>query len=313
MKKISVAALHREPTPSAAVTPNPPARAREVVPSFHVKVKEPNVFSGKAAYCNSFFSQLFLVYTSDPARFETDRSKIIYAISYMSGVAFQYMEPYLQKVYTDDPPVIMNDFKVFKDTITLAFGDNHPILNAEASIRSLKQTGPVATYVSEFRRLSMQLKWNDEAFISQFKINLKEFIIKELARRGTEHATLNALINEAIQVDNLFYSVNKMHNGLHHNNSNNHQKHSHNNNQYKNHHKNFRSKIQQPVRYNNNMNQHASSSNSNAPTPMELGAVNQHKPLTQADKKFRKANGFCFYCGSKDHVLRNCNRKKPGA
>ncbi|CEP14544.1 hypothetical protein [Parasitella parasitica] len=97
-----VAALHREPTPSAPVTPNPPASAREVVPSFNVKIKEPNVFSGKTAYCNSFFSQLFLVYTSDPARFETDRSKIIYAISYMSGVAFQYMEPYLQQVYSDD-------------------------------------------------------------------------------------------------------------------------------------------------------------------------------------------------------------------
>ncbi|EPB88918.1 hypothetical protein HMPREF1544_04308 [Mucor circinelloides 1006PhL] len=61
------------------------------------------------------------------------------------------------------------------------------------------------------------------------------------------------------------------------------------------------------------MNQHhaSSSGNNNAPTPMELGAVNQHKQLPQADKDFRKAKGLCLYCGSKDHILRNCNRKKP--
>ncbi|EPB80948.1 hypothetical protein HMPREF1544_12361 [Mucor circinelloides 1006PhL] len=63
------------------------------------------------------------------------------------------------------------------------------------------------------------------------------------------------------------------------------------------------------------MNQHhaSSSGSNNALTPMELGAAfnQQHKQLTQADKDFRKANGLCLYCGSKDHILRNCNQKKP--
>ena len=310
-----VAALHPEANPTAA-TPDAPIHSKDGA-STSLKVKEPNVFSGKSMYCNAFFSQLALVFASNPARFHADRAKLLYAISYMGGVAFQYMEPYLQKLDSDDPPAILDDYNLFKKTITLAFGDNHPIINAEASIRSLKHTSSVSNYVTEFRRLAMQLKWNDEAFISQFKLNLKEFIIKEVARRGTAHATLDEIMNEAIEVDNLFYSVNKTHGSSNHNNSNhhhNHQKHHHKQTQYKNQHqKHFRPKY---PRYNNNavnMHQQQTSSNNNntAPTPMELGAVNQHKPLTQADKEFRKANGLCLYCGSKDHILRDCNRKKP--
>lgn len=234
----------------------------------------------------------------------------------MNGVVFAYMEPYLQDIYSDGPPAILDDFKVFKDTITLAFGDSHPVVNAEASIRCLKQTGPVSVYVTEFRRLSLLLIWNDKALISQFKLNLNEFIVKKLAQKGTTHKALDEIINAAIDIDNLFYSATKTQGGSHHNHSNNnHHQKQQNNNQYKNHyHKNSRFKYHPPrsTYQSGIMNQHhASSSGSNTPTPMELGAVNQHKQLTQADKDFRKTNGLCLYCGSKDHILRNCNRKNP--
>lgn len=59
-----IAALHPEPTPTTAV-PNPPAHVKEISPMS--KVKEPNAFSGKAAYCNAFFSQLILVFASNPS------------------------------------------------------------------------------------------------------------------------------------------------------------------------------------------------------------------------------------------------------
>ncbi|KAL9538876.1 hypothetical protein PS6_011425, partial [Mucor atramentarius] len=73
-----VAALHPVPTPTPVV-PNPSAPLREISPM--LKVKEPNPFSGKAAYCNAFFSQLILVFASNPYKFESDRAKILYAIS----------------------------------------------------------------------------------------------------------------------------------------------------------------------------------------------------------------------------------------
>ena len=60
------------------------------------------------------------------------------------------------------------------------------------------------------------------------------------------------------------------------------------------------------------MNSSNNNNNSTA-TPMELGAINQHKPLTQAVKDFRKNNQLCLYCGGKGHFNNNCpNKKKAG-
>ena len=183
-----VAEANATPVVNPATTSTP----RNIPPM--MKVKEPNPFSGKANQCNAFFSQLILVFASNPARFESDQAKVLYAISYMTNVAFAYMEPYLQDIYSENPPEILTNFKVFKETITKAFGDTNPIVNAEASIRALKQNGPVSVYATEFRRLSMLLKWNDDALISQFKLNLKDFVIKELARRP-KCKTLNEVMS----------------------------------------------------------------------------------------------------------------------
>ncbi|CEP12807.1 hypothetical protein [Parasitella parasitica] len=89
-------------------------------PLIMLKVKEPQPFSGKANQCNAFFSQLTLVFASNPLRFESDQAKILYAISYMTHVAFAYMEPYLQDIDSPNPPEILFSLPVFKDTIIKA-------------------------------------------------------------------------------------------------------------------------------------------------------------------------------------------------
>jgi hypothetical protein len=80
-------------------------------------------------------------------------------------------------------PTLLTNYSIFVETATKSFGDSNPVINAESAIRHLKQTGPVPVYATEFRRISMFLKWNDEALMSQYKLNLKEFVILELARR----------------------------------------------------------------------------------------------------------------------------------
>ncbi|CEP08613.1 hypothetical protein [Parasitella parasitica] len=120
------------------------SRTQSGNPLIMLKVKEPQPFSGKANQCNAFFSQLTMVLSGNPLRFESEQVKIFYAISYMTHAAFAYMEPYLQNIDSPNPPEILFSSPVFKDTRIKAFGDTNPVVNAEASIRALKQNGPVS-------------------------------------------------------------------------------------------------------------------------------------------------------------------------
>ncbi|WP_231281919.1 hypothetical protein, partial [Salmonella enterica] len=77
--------------------------------------------------------------------------------------------------YIDAPlnerPTILQTYQEFVQAITKAFGDTNPVTNAESALRALRQTGPVSLYATEFRRISLNLKWNDDALMSQYKLN----------------------------------------------------------------------------------------------------------------------------------------------
>lgn len=89
-----------------------------------------------------------------------------------------------------------------------AFADSNPTVNAENSIRHLKETGSATVYATEFRRLSMLLSWNNDAPVSQFVLILKDTIKDELARR-TPIKDLNELMNATIDIDNRLFARNK--------------------------------------------------------------------------------------------------------
>ncbi|CEP08614.1 hypothetical protein [Parasitella parasitica] len=46
---------------------------------------------------------------------------------------------------------------------------------------------------------------------------------------------------------------------------------------------------------------------------MDLGVIDQHKPLSQVVKDFRRQNQLCLYCGNKGHMNSNCPNKKKTA
>ncbi|CEP08715.1 hypothetical protein, partial, partial [Parasitella parasitica] len=306
---------NQDPGPSTEV----PATQDSIMPPM-LKVKEPMIFSGKPSQRHFFFSQLTLVFVFNPSGFASDKNKILYAISYMQGVVLSYMEPCLEEIDSGNPPSIITNFEVFKDTIIKGFGDSNPVINAEQAIRSLKQTGPVAVYATEFRRLSMLLKWNDVGLMSQVKLNPKDFIIKELARRPAVK-TLAELMSSAIEIDNLFFAVQKQSSNSNHSRNHNSfkpQQNNHSNNQKSSNHYKTYQRIHQfrPQHHihNNRMNSNNTPSLSNNHTPMELGAINSYKPLSATVKKFRKRNNLCLYCGESGHINTHCfnkGRKPP--
>ncbi|KAG2191289.1 hypothetical protein INT47_011476 [Mucor saturninus] len=180
--------------------------------SSSLRLKPPTPFSGNPSYCDSFFVQLSLIFAADELRFNSDRTKILYAINCLSGSAFNFMQPYIKNMdEKDQPQEIFTSYAHFKKVIKTTFGDTNPVVNAEAEIRLLKQTGPAAIYATEFRRISMQLTWNNDALVSQYMLNLKENIKDELARRDPIQ-DLTILLNASIDINNRLFHRQKQKN-----------------------------------------------------------------------------------------------------
>ncbi|OMH80133.1 Retrotransposon-derived protein PEG10, partial [Zancudomyces culisetae] len=262
-----------------------------------IKVRHPDTFSGKPSACSNFFSQLALVFAASPDKFNTDSSKVLYAISYLSGTPFSYMEPYLMKANLpeSDRPAILSNYNLFKETITRAFGDPNPIENADRAIRQLRQTTSVAAYATEFRRLQMLIDWNQPPLISQFLSGLKYNVSQELNRREPIE-DIDTLISTAIQIDNRLFS----------------------------HPQRRQPPVNptatmppKPTAYNPFASPVSAPSttppaNSDGPQPMDLSTASSTRrpPLTPAQRAYRIENNLCLYCGGNDHFNINCPKKR---
>jgi hypothetical protein len=86
-----------------------------------IKVKDPQSFGGKASACVSFFSQLSIVFASDPIKFNLEKNKILYTISHLQGNVYAYMEPYLSHLDRplDEQPEEIKNFAALKRTLTV--------------------------------------------------------------------------------------------------------------------------------------------------------------------------------------------------
>jgi hypothetical protein len=173
--------------------------------SANVNIRLPTPFAGKSSLCGTYFSQLALYFAGNPT-YDTDEKKILLAISCLTGPPYNYMEPFLSKISApaQEKPEVLTNYQLFTDTITNAYGDSDPTVRAEASLRRLHQTSSTTMYATEFRRLASLVEWNNAALVSQFKVNLRDIVQDELARRPTI-TNLEDLISEAIDIDNRLF------------------------------------------------------------------------------------------------------------
>lgn len=84
--------------------------------SSSAKVRKPDPFDGSDPHkLDTFFTQLNLVFRSDPHRYSSDEEKVTYATSYLKGTALAWFEPDLQ-----DPgshPDWMYSYSEFRDIL----------------------------------------------------------------------------------------------------------------------------------------------------------------------------------------------------
>ena len=161
------------------------------------KIASPEYYGGQRNKLRSFITQVTIVIALQASRFPTEISKIIYAGSFLRDTAFLWFQPY---VTAEPQPSFMMSFKDFCKELQSTFGDPDEIGTAERQLYALRQKGSVASYMAEFMRFAVVIKWNDQAKAAQFYRGLKDGIKDELSRVGRPD-TLKELEASAIRID----------------------------------------------------------------------------------------------------------------
>lgn len=155
-------------------TPTPQSRVEDI-PLIGSNVKEPKLalpdtFDGDRKKSRAFLIQIEVIFESQPLRYSSERSKVLFAVNLLRGAAFNWIIPYLEAKHP-----ITYSYEHFRDAFKIAFGDINRPRQAAREIMELKQNTQSATkHISDFQRLVTELNWSGGAVIEVFYRSLND-------------------------------------------------------------------------------------------------------------------------------------------
>ncbi|OMJ14694.1 Retrotransposon-derived protein PEG10, partial [Smittium culicis] len=218
------------------------------------RIALPERYDGDRSQFRGFTNQCRLLFFTHPDHYPSQTNKVGLAMSLLTGNALRWASPYIEK----GSPVLQ-DYELFMKEFSKVFDDPQRTRTANDAIRALRQGfTTVSMYASEFRRLMMDLDWNESALVSQFSEGLNENILDTLALFQTP-SDLEGYINAAITVDTRLT-------------------------RRKEEKARIRIGFQPPL-----------STTSQTTEPMQIDSV--YPTLSQPERDRRMKLGLCFYCG----------------
>ncbi|MBW0480745.1 hypothetical protein O181_020460 [Austropuccinia psidii MF-1] len=119
-------------------------------------MKAPDPFDGTQAHqWRGFIQSCEFISYNDPANFFSERKKVLYSTSFLTGRAGKWMKPYLSNVSNGDPSYLLNTWQLYETQLFTLFGDPNKVRKAEQEWEDLrtKESGNVSLYISYFRSL----------------------------------------------------------------------------------------------------------------------------------------------------------------
>lgn len=236
-----------------------------------VNLSDPEPFSGGHDKLSTFLFQCRLKFHASPTKFADDTIKIAYAVSFLRGPALLWAEP-----KSKDGQMKYQVWSDFEDAFKSAFGDPDPTQTARAKLTRLSQKGSASTYWSEFQTLAARAEWDDSYLMYKFVSGLKDTLREKHAYMDEQPKTLTKLVEWAIRIDNQIFAYQRS-----------------------------KKESQKPW-----IAPSASPSDNSGTTPMELD-VTKFSKLTIEERRRRRQQGLCMYCGAKGHYASRCPAKKP--
>ena len=250
--------------------------------------RAPDRFSGiDRSKLQSFLAACRTVFLYHPGKFTNDRAKVLYAASYLDGVAASWFEPNLFKT---PEPDILSSYSIFEEKLKSMFGEPNEEAAAERKLQNLRMSSHhrVAHYITDFLQLASKVRWNEYAKMAQFRKGLSDRIKDFLVLKDKIPDDLEGLMDVALQLDLRYWDREE-----------------------ERRHQNPRHEQAKPelpsLRYlsSSSSSERGSSASSKDTKPpgKDLDSIlTSDRKLTDAERKRRIENGLCLYCGSSEHT-----------
>ena len=273
--------------PAPAITPAP-TTPRDRAP----KLNPPKPFDGTWSEYKTFIMQLNLIFNSDPDRYtgaNADNAKIAYAASYLSGSAKEWFQPHVDKT---TGAITLPNWASFVAAQKAAFDDPHAHQTAYTKISSLKQERDCSSYHAAFVPLATILGFDERTRISFFKKGLHGELKKALSYQITLPDIFDEFVQACIKIDNQIQANKEACDSI---------------------------PRTQGGQFAPAPTTSTSTSMHSGPMDLSRARYRSQKrgPVTDQEKKRRKANNQYLYCGSSSHWASQCphkrSRGKPSA
>ncbi|MBW0473260.1 hypothetical protein O181_012975 [Austropuccinia psidii MF-1] len=116
-------------------------------------MKAPDSFDGTQAHkLRGFIQSCQLTFHNYPVKFFSDKKKIIYSTSFLTGRAGKWIEPYLSNISNEGPSYLPNNGQLFETQLFTLFGDPNEVRKAKQELDNLrmKESGHVYFYEGDF-------------------------------------------------------------------------------------------------------------------------------------------------------------------
>lgn len=249
------------------------------------RISSPEPFNGSRKDFRKFMVQCQMNFNVAPEIYDEDEAKIAFAGSYLRDQAAQWFEPHIN---IDTGKSNFSSWQDFTRSLAAAFDDPDRIATAERELKRLKQGKDTASkYHAKFVSIITVLDLGQRQKISAFRDGLSKEVRQALTTQVSPPKLFDDYVNMVIKIDN-----------------------------------NIRSLRQEEEQTSSTPSKGSGSSKSPSPTPTSTttgqkptGASggSRRGPLTAEEKKRRRDNNLCSYCGGEGHFANKCPKKSKNA
>lgn len=166
-----------------------------------VPMANPKLYSGEANECKGFLLQCELIFEMQPNRFPTDRSKIAYMLSLLTGKALQWAV----SIREQNGQVLLS-YRAFHEHFQEVFGYSESDNSVCDELYNIQQgKTSAAEYSLRFRTLAAASGWDERALITTYRNGLNAELRLQLSA-FVDTIGLERFIQRAISTENRMVS-----------------------------------------------------------------------------------------------------------
>jgi hypothetical protein len=253
------------------------------------KINSPSPFKGNKAEAEEFILKCQSIFDICTRTYPDNKTKLAFVFNLLQGDAYQWIKPAL--LTKEKKPAWVTTWEDFKIEFFKYFADSDVKEVSRQKLKSLKQSGSVTNYATDFKKYALYLDCTDETLRQSFFDGLKTDVQDKLLS-PQRFTSFTELVDSAIEWDNLLYLRRRAVS-----NSRNPRYTFASYDSPRNPSVNVHKTVETSVR---------------GPWPMDVDSVQAYKPLIQAEKDLRRKNNLCLYCGKPGHKIDTC-RAKPSS